>query len=243
MFHPWDPAQMKCSTTGSIYYPNTSYGNNCVAAYGNNFYYNGQSCVERNLKPQANYYGNPYNGGIQQPVYGNLNYQNLANISNSTNYNYNNQSWYNNLPNTNNNVIVYGNQNYNNRYYTNNNCPCGDDNYFSPGIKKTNTTTYIITTTISQPKGTPIYLGNLNNNYGYLNYNNQYYYGNDYNTGYNYYNDYLNYNDYLSYGYDNSYYGNDYSDYYNSSNNYGHPDSYFIYGPSGYYDQNGVYHY
>lgn len=228
IFHPWDPNQMKCSTTGSVnYYGNQGYGNNCVAAYGSNFYFNGKNCVEMNPMPNVNYYGNPYNGGVTNPVYGYVNYNNLAQTQNYNNYNNynnypsNNSNWY---PNNNSNTIIYPNNN--------SNCIC-DSNYAyqAPTTKKTTTTTYIITTTISQPKGTPIYLGNLN----YSNYNypyNSYYYGNDYD----------NY-DYLNSNYN--------SDYYSNYDNQGYPyinpmtgeGSYFQSGPTGYYDQYGVYHY
>lgn len=226
-FHPWNPVEQKCSTNVNYYGNiNYGYGNNCALAYGNNFYFNGQNCVERNLKPKANYYGNPYNGGTTEPVYGQINYNNLNQISNSVNIN-----WY-----TNNNIPNNPNINYPTNYCLGN---CYLDTPI-PSVKKTEYYIYTITTTVSQPKGIPVYLGQNYQNYNYV--NNLNYYGNSYgNQNYDYLNNnYYSNNQYFDYGNANPNYSDQNYPYYNPVNNQG---SYFNYGESGYYDNNGVYHY
>ena len=188
--HPWDPYLQRCSG-GTSYTPvyGGSWNTNCAASYGSNFYFNGKNCVQSNITQNANYYGNPYNGGTQNPVYGTINYNNLAYQSN--NYIHTNNNYY--YPNTNNGVVYYNDYNLGNGYISTN--PCQRNCYTeSTGPKKTEYYIYTITTTTSQPKGTPIYLGNYNNYIGGTNY-----YGNNGNTSY-YYENYS----YGSYG--NGYY-------------------------------------
>lgn len=182
--HPWDPIQKRCSTG---YGYNTGYTStlSCTAAYGANYYFDGKTCVERVTKPNANYYGNPYNGGTTNPVYSNTN----------TNTN---QNYYPNYPNIN-SEIIYQNS-WDNIYYPGS-YPRENADYYI----------YIITETTSYPNGTPIYFGN-EGSYNYYNnsYNNPTYYysGNNSNTSYYNYTDY--YSDYYSNYYNNSYYSSGY---------------------------------
>ncbi len=200
--HPWDTYTQRCSGGVGYYTNNNTYNTNCNA-YGSNFYFNGTNCVQRTVNPNANYYGNPYNGGTQNPVYGNINYQNLVNnnvYNTGTNYYGNNNV---NYPNSNGEIIYYNTYtNSSNNNYINTN-PCNYSCYSSSGPKKTEYYIYTITTTTSQTKGTPIYLGN---NYSNCNI---YCYGSNYygNTNYSYTNsNYTNYSDGYYYA-DNSYNG------------------------------------
>lgn len=230
--HPWDPINKRCSTNFG-YYSNVSYGSNtnCVVAYGSNFYFNGSSCVERTIRDNANYYGNPFNGSTTVPVYGNYNYNYNYNYSYTTQNPTQNHGYTYTHPNTNtshyvnNNVyyenyrnpgrvnesIIYYNTYTNTNYNPNDahNAIHNDSNTYS-GRKNIDYYIYTITTTTSQPQGTPIYLGS--------------------NTKYNYYNNYSNPNWY-SYNYDYRY------DYNYSYNNYNNSNWY----SGGYYDIYGNY--
>lgn len=215
--HPWDPYLQRCSG-GVGYAPSVgSYQNTNCAVYGAGFYFNGVNCVQSRVNQNANYYGNPYNGGTQNPVYGTVNYQALANqnVYNSGAVYYGN-GYNTNYGNNDGNVIYYNtyttSSNNHGNYITTN--PCGYSCYSeSTGPKKTEYYIYTITTTTSQPKGTPIYLGG--SSCGSYCYGGNYYGG----TNYSYTNsNYTNYSGYYSsYYYDNSY--------------------------SGYYDIYGMYHY
>jgi len=225
--HPWDPYSMRCS--GGAYYSQTYYNSqnpNC-AVYGANFYYNGKNCVKNTISANANYYGNPYNGGTQSPVYGVVNFQNLANnnVYNNTN-SYYGKSYVNS-----------GNQNYTQNYphttyATSNSASTGS------GPKTTDYYIYTTTTTTSQPSGTPIYLGNPttcsiscygSNYYGGTNYSSS-------NSNYTNYN-YTNSNSNVNYDYINS---NSNSDYTNYSGSYSSDNVHY---DTGYYDEYGMYHY
>lgn len=189
-YHPWDGYQRKCSN-GFGYSNSQNYNSqnaNC-GIYGMNFYFDGKNCVQIQTGVNANYYGNPYNGGTQSPVYGNINYQNLV-------YQSNNYNIYNNVVNTN---VIPNNSTYYNYnpvntcdYYCNSNP--WNENF--GGAKTTYYYIYTITTTTSQPAGIPLYYGNnyspwynsYNSNYQN---NNQYYsysynYNGNYNNGYYY---------------------------------------------------------
>lgn len=192
--HPWDPNQQKCSNGYNyVYNYNYGYGTNCAAAYGSNFYFNGTNCVQMIPGQNATYYGNPYSGGVTNPVY---------TSGQSVNNNY-----------------VYGVPNYTNTNYVS--TSCGNSCYQNPA-PRVNTTyyEYTITTTTSNPGGTPIYLGNNGcyNGCSYNNYNYNYNYGYDYN--------YYNYNNYN--------YGNYYNDGFYCDTGYTNV---------GYYDMYGRYHY
>lgn len=213
--HPWDPINKRCST--GYYYNNSSYytSTNC-AVYGSNFYFNGSSCVERVTKENANYYGNPFNGSTTVPVYGNYNYNYNYNYYAQTQiptytYTYSNTDYYldnyysrdyTNTPRIEESVIYYNT-------YTNNYNPADaynaiyyDSNY--SGRKNIDYYIYTITTTTSQPKGTPIYLGS-NPNYNYYNdYNSSNWYSYNYDYSHNY--SYNNYNDYNYGWYTDGYY-------------------------------------
>ncbi len=184
--HPWDPYTQRCSGIGYAT-NNPVYQNTNCSVYGASYYFNGTNCVSNINRPNANYYGNPYNGGVQNPVYGNVNYQVLSNISN------------NNYTNTGSGENIIYNNNYNtNTYSYSNNNPnfCLYSCYTtSSGPKKTEYYIYTITTTTTWPKGTPIYLGGNPNNY--------------YSSNYNYSN-----SNYTSYSYFGNYYGNNAYDIY-----------------------------
>ena len=188
-YHPWDSYQRKCSNGFSYSNsPNyTSQNANC-SIYGMNFYFDGKSCVQSQTMPNANYYGNPYNGGTQSPVYGNVNFQNL--VYQSNNYNVYN----NNVTNTNvipSNPVYYNNNPVNTCSYY-----CNSDiwNDVGSGAKITYYYIYTITTTTSQPAGIPLYYGNnysnWPNSYNSAYQNNNQYYSYDYNYDYNYNNGY-----------------------------------------------------
>ncbi len=210
--HPWDPYNKKCSGVGGYNYNYTQYTNTNCAVYGAGFYFNGVNCVQGIVNQNANYYGNPYNGGTQNPVYGTVNYQALANtnVYNSNVYNtgsaYYSNGYNTNYQNLNNGNVIYYNSYTNSSNNDLNNCYYSCQNHLTNGPKKTEYYIYTITTTTSQPKGTPIYLGNINNCgiycYGNIYYNNSndYYY----NSSYSYSNQYYSsgyYNDFGVFGY------------------------------------------
>lgn len=184
--HPWDPINKRCSTSFDYYTNSSTYNSNtnCAIAYGSNFYYDGKNCVEKIVKQNANYYSNPYNGDTTVPVYSNVNpYYSTSNYtySHNTYYDYTNsyRPTYTETQNTNystsypniNSKIIYQNT-FETPYYSNiddsiiRNFPRENADYYI----------YIITTTTSQPKGTPIYLGS-NNKYNYY-YDYYYWYSN-----------------------------------------------------------------
>jgi len=211
-YHPWDATNHRCS--GS-WYGGTNYGQvvnpNCQAYYGSNYYFNGQTCEQYTTTANANYYGNPYNGGTQQPVYGTVNYNNLANTYYNNNQNViypnNNQVTYPTYPTTPNYNTCYDYcypSNQNNNY---NSAPSVQDYY-----------TITVTTTTYPGNGTPIYLGSYGN--GYTNTTN--YYGNGYNSGTYYGNNYNNSNYYTGTCYDSCYSSNSGSNvnYYGQNTNY-----------------------
>ena len=201
--HPWDKVAGQCS--GNWYNqgtnPNQVVNPNCQAFYGSNYYFNGQKCIQIQTLPNANYYGNPYNGGVTQPVYGTINYNNLA-TPNTQNPNSGVQINWSNVNNnqTNSANNYYQNTNYNvpnsNQNPTYNPCDynCYSDNNQGSSVKDYYT---ITVTTSTYSGGTPIYLGS-NTNYN-SNYNtNTNYYGNNYNNNSgnsgNYYNNSYNQN-------------------------------------------------
>lgn len=205
--HPWDPYNSRCS--GIIYSTNNPvYQNTNCSVYGAGYYFNGTNCVSNINRPNANYYGNPYNGGVQNPVYGNINYQVLSNISTNNSQNYYNNYSNNNTNNTNGNIVYYNTypNTYTNTYSNtyNNTDICLYSCYSSSaGPKKTEYYIYTITTTTSWPKGTPIYLGgnsniySPNNNYYSSNYN----YSNSNYTSSSYFGNYFGNNNYDIYYY------------------------------------------
>lgn len=226
--HPWDPVNKRCSVNFG-YYSNAVYGSNtnCAAAYGSNFYYDGKSCVARPAGQNANYYSNPFNGTSTNPVYSNINpnvyygsgsynytygypSQNTPNYNYSYNYDSTYYS-YSNTPSTYSynssshssprvdSKIIYQNT-WDGPYYG------GMDDQLIKSFGRGNADyyIYIITTTTSQPKGTPIYMG-TNPSYNYYGSFDSYdwYSYNKYNykTTYDYRYDYNSYTDWYSGGY------------------------------------------
>ncbi len=164
-YHPWNPNTKNCSTPNDYYINQNYYTNtNCANVYGSNYYYNGKNCVEITTKTNVNYYGNPYNGGTQTPSY-TYNNNNANNIINN-NYYINNYNTNNNTPTWLNCAECNTNTTFVNTY-------CNSCNSYYDGPSR-NTVYYIeiTTTTISQPKGNPIWYSANNTNY----YNNVNYY-------------------------------------------------------------------